>query len=184
MSSIPNQAKCVFKGIVFDVYQWEQEMFDGSKATFEMLKRADTVNVIATTGDKVMVIKQEQPGKQEFFGIPGGRIDEGEETLACAKRELLEETGFVSNDWEVFKVWQPYSKIDWRIHLYIARNCKKVADQTLDAGEKITVQLVAFDELVEFADDEQFLHVDLHNELILAKCDPVARQKLEEKLFG
>ncbi len=38
---IPPNAKRVFKGIIFDVYQWQQKMFDGSKETFEMLKRAN-----------------------------------------------------------------------------------------------------------------------------------------------
>lgn len=35
---LPPQAKKVFTGQIFDVYQWEQEMYDGSFETFEMLK--------------------------------------------------------------------------------------------------------------------------------------------------
>ena len=35
---IPENAKRVFKGIIFDVYQWEQELYNGSKAVFEKLK--------------------------------------------------------------------------------------------------------------------------------------------------
>ena len=35
---VPKQAKRVFKGVIFDVYQWEQEMFDGTKEIFEKLK--------------------------------------------------------------------------------------------------------------------------------------------------
>ncbi len=34
---IPDHATCVFRGMLFDVYQWQQEMFDGSIETFEML---------------------------------------------------------------------------------------------------------------------------------------------------
>ncbi len=40
---MPDHARRVFRGEVFDVYQWEQEMFDGSKAVFEKLIRQDTV---------------------------------------------------------------------------------------------------------------------------------------------
>ena len=43
---IPENAKKVFTGQVFDVYQWEQEMFDGSKATFECKSLNDAVNFI------------------------------------------------------------------------------------------------------------------------------------------
>lgn len=44
---IPSQAECKFKGEIFEVYQWPQELYDGSVATFEMLRRADTVKVVA-----------------------------------------------------------------------------------------------------------------------------------------
>ncbi len=44
---IPEQAELKFRGVIFDVYQWPQEMFDGSVETFEMLRRADTVKIIA-----------------------------------------------------------------------------------------------------------------------------------------
>ena len=36
---IPPEAKCVFRGKIFDVYQWPQRLYDGSTATFEMLRR-------------------------------------------------------------------------------------------------------------------------------------------------
>lgn len=38
---IPENAKLVFKGKIFDTYQWEQEMYDGSRVTFEKIKRPD-----------------------------------------------------------------------------------------------------------------------------------------------
>jgi ADP-ribose pyrophosphatase len=42
---IPENAKKVFDGIIFDIYQWEQEQFDGTIKTFEKAKRPDTVVV-------------------------------------------------------------------------------------------------------------------------------------------
>lgn len=35
---IPDHAKCVFKGVIFDVYQWEQKLYNGTTTTFEKLK--------------------------------------------------------------------------------------------------------------------------------------------------
>ena len=49
-NNLPENAKLVFKGIIHDIYQWEQEMFDGSKATFERIRRPDTTAVIAVVG--------------------------------------------------------------------------------------------------------------------------------------
>ena len=57
---VPNQAERVFKGMIFDVYQWPQKFFDGTEGTFEMLKRPDTVSVICVVDDKILVIDDEQ----------------------------------------------------------------------------------------------------------------------------
>ena len=66
---MPENAKCVFKGEIFDVYQWEQEMYDGTKATFEKLKRPDTVVVFPVLPDgQIILTEQEQPGKKLFVG--------------------------------------------------------------------------------------------------------------------
>ncbi len=146
---LPINAKLAFKGNIFDTYQWEQEMFDGSTATFEMLKRPNTVNVIATAGDKVFIAKQSQPSKGEFHCLLGGRQDESEDPLDTAKRELLEEAGMESGDWELWQVTEPYSKIEWGVYTYIAKNCRKVAEQNLDAGEKIEVLELSFDQFVD-----------------------------------
>ena len=100
---IPPEAKCVFKGIIFDVYQWEQKMFDGSTATFEMLKRPNTLQVIAADENYIYLGQEEQPGKGPFFSLFGGRQEPGEDPLAGAKRELLEESGLAADDWELLK---------------------------------------------------------------------------------
>lgn len=147
---LPPHAKLVFKGEIFNTYQWEQEMFDGTHQTFEMLKRPDTNQIIATVGDKVLATKESQPNKHNYFSLPGGRVEEGEDPLEGAKRELLEETGYVSDDWELFRKYDPLHKIDWSIYYYIARNCRSVAKPSLDAGEKIEVLELSFEEFYEF----------------------------------
>lgn len=97
---IPANAQKVFKGKLFDIYQWKQELFDGKKVTFEKLKRPDTVNVIPITSNgEIVISEQEQPGTDPFIGCLGGRIDEGEEPLEAAKRELLEETGMEASEY-------------------------------------------------------------------------------------
>tara|TARA_Y100000031_G_C8045433_1_gene303670 strand:- start:344 stop:646 length:303 start_codon:yes stop_codon:yes gene_type:complete len=83
---LPENAKRVFKGVIFDVYQWEQEMFDGSFDTFERLKRPDTAQVIPVVGDKILVQVQKQPNMiKSCFSLPGGRCEEGEDPMVAAK---------------------------------------------------------------------------------------------------
>ncbi len=47
MAKIPTHAHKVFSGVIFDIYQWDQELFNGKVATFEALRRSSTVMVVA-----------------------------------------------------------------------------------------------------------------------------------------
>ena len=95
----------VFRGVIFDVYQWPQTMFDGSTETFEMLRRPDTVKIIAIKGDKIIITRQRQPRKDWFCTYPGGRIDPTDQNeLAAAKRELREETGMAGEDIQILEL--------------------------------------------------------------------------------
>src|SRR3989344_272003 len=173
---LPPQAQRVFKGIIFDVYQWKQKMFDKSVETFEMLKRPDTILIIPVISNKIVIAHEEQPVKGVFHSLFGGRCEEGEDALVTAKRELLEEAGLESNDWELLKVYEPYTKIEWRIHLFVARNCVKVAEQKLDAGERITSEALSFNQFVTFVESDTFYGNDFQLDIFKMRRD----KKLDE----
>lgn len=148
---IPETAKRVFKGQIFDVYQWPQEMFDGSTHTFEMLKRPDTVTVIPIVDQKILTIEDEQPHTGTMISFPGGRVDKGEDsTMAAAQREIKEETGHEFKNWKLVNFMQPHFKLEWFIYFYIAWDGRKTAEPHLDAGEKITLKKLAFEETRNF----------------------------------
>lgn len=143
---VPPQAERVFKGIIFDVYHWQQEQFDGSEKTFEMLKRPDTVKVIAIKDGNIVAIRDEQPGIKVRLTLPGGRNDDdSQDELACAKRELHEETGLVYKDWKLVEAVQPLTKIDHVIYTFVATNVEREDEPHVDSGgEKISVELMSF----------------------------------------
>lgn len=166
---VPKEAKKVFSGVIYDVYQWPQEMFDGSFQTFEMLGRPDTVKTLVVlteeearklrnaqvsseVGPKLVVTKQEQPRKDCFYDYPGGRMDaEDADELVAAKRELLEETGLKMRDWKLIRVKQPFNKTDWLVYTFLATGLEAQVEQSLDAGEKIELVAMSFDEAVALA---------------------------------
>jgi len=182
---IPEHAKRVFRGIIFDVYQWEQEMYDGSRTVFEKLKRPDTAIVFPVLPDgKILLTKQEQPGyKTPFIGATGGRIDEGEDVLDAAKRELLEESGYEAEEYILWDVQQPTTKIDWAVYTFIAKGLRKVAEMNLDAGEKIELFPVTLDEMIEIATGDEatrFGEKEIVLNLVEAKLNPEKYKELEE----
>ncbi len=145
MSIIPSSAKMVFHGITFDVYQWEQEMFDGSKKIFEKLKRNHSIDIVATSKEgEIYILEESQPLRDPFLGLVWWTCEPNEEPLETARRELLEETGLISDEWYLFWSYQNSSRIDHKSHIFIARNCKKIAEQNLDSWENIKIKKVSW----------------------------------------
>jgi len=183
-NKIPKNAKRVFKGEIFEVYQWPQKMYDGSKEIFEMLTRPDTAQAIAVVEDKILISYQKQPdSKNIYISLPGGRLEKGETALNAAKREMLEETGYVARDWRLFKKINPVGKIVWTIYTYIARDCIYWQPPKPDAGEKITVKLISFNEFLALADRPDFYEQDLVNYMLRARVDKKIYKKFHKLLF-
>lgn len=146
----------MFKGIIFDVYQWDQKRFDGKTVTFEMLRRPDTVIILAVKDGKIVLLDEEQPHYGREYGLPGGRNDvEGEDELACAKRELLEETGMTFKTWKLLQVEQKAYKIEHFVYVFLATDFVSQTEPHVDGGEDITVQLVTFDECLAYSITEK-----------------------------
>lgn len=160
----PEHSKLVFKGVLHEVWQWDQEMFDGTFKVFEMIKRKNTSTILAITEDKKIIVNfEEQPHRGSFVAIPGGVNEDGESELENAKRELVEETGYESEDWELWveqDVLNHY-KLEWYDYLYIARNCVKSSETKLDPGEKIITKLFSFEDFLEITQRENFRNIFL-----------------------
>ncbi len=182
---LPPHAVRVFKGILFDTYQWEQELFDGSTTTFEKLKRPDTVLVIPVTENgRIIITRQEQPGKKPFVSFAGGQVGENEGILDAAIRELNEETGYQSDTWTLFDATQPISKIDWAVYTFIARNCVSTGSVSLDAGEKIDVETVSFDTFVDIITAEGFHESSMSRRAFRCLGNPVAMAEFKRNILG
>lgn len=113
----------------------------------------DAAMVAALTLEGNILLKSEYryACKREVIECPAGMFEEGEtDPLTVAKRELLEETGYISYDWLYLgATLESTSKITNRMHLFLAKNCTQISTQHLDENEHLIVMAVPLDEAVD-----------------------------------
>ena len=106
----------------------------------------DASMVCALTPDGKVLLKSEYRYAclSEVTECPAGMFNEGEtDPLAVAKRELLEETGYESDEWTYLgATLESTSKLTNKMHLFLAKNCLKTSPQHLDSNENIDVNAI------------------------------------------
>ena len=123
---------------------------DGNQATREYIVHPGAVMVIAQMNDGRFVMERQYryPVKRVMIEFPAGKLDAGESCLACAQRELLEETGFTAQEWARAGVLHPVISYSTEfIEVWFARGLT-AGPQKLDAGEFLEVFTASLDELL------------------------------------
>ena len=118
-------------------------------------------NVLALTKDhEAVLIRQYRHGVQDvLWEIPGGVVEDNENPLEGAKRELLEETGYVASEFVQVGTLYPNPALQTNtLYSFLALNAEKIAGQNLDAGEDIEVYLVPLADLVPMVKQGKIMH--------------------------
>jgi ADP-ribose pyrophosphatase len=99
-------SKLTYKGPIFSVYTEQVREPNGVEATRDIVRHNGSIVVLAvdeTTNpaDPLIVIERQfrHAADQYLLELPAGRVEPGENTLAAAKRELIEETGYRAKKW-------------------------------------------------------------------------------------
>jgi ADP-ribose pyrophosphatase len=122
---------------------------DGSRATREYVVHPGAVAIVPLLDDGRLVLERQfrYPVGQVLLEFPAGKIDPGEDTLACARRELLEETGYHARHWARAGVVHNAAAYSTEgIEIWFARGLRP-GTQRLDAGEFLELCLVSEAEL-------------------------------------
>ena len=165
------------------MWQWDQELYDGSSTTFEVLSRRDTVLVLPLTGNsEVLLAREVQPGVAERLHSFGGRIEAGEDPSAAAQRELSEELGVHAERLALWAAWQPLSKIDWAVYLFWAGGLTNSADSEPDPGERIAVETVPLNAVLSFSIADRLNDAELLYRLGLAAMSEHESSRMRSSL--
>jgi ADP-ribose pyrophosphatase len=140
----------VFDGNLLKVHRDTVRLPDGSEGQREYIRHPGAVAIVALFEDgKVLLERQfRYPNRREFIEIPAGKLEPGEPHLDTAKRELLEETGYVAAHWaRLGVIHTAIGYTDEAIELFLAQGLEYRAAQ-LDAGEFLEVLKVPFEEAI------------------------------------
>ena len=139
---------------------------------FYSYSRRDYVVIVASDADgNYLCVRQFRQGiRKVTTEFPAGGIERkdgkeygaskdlsAENALAAAKRELLEETGYESDEWKhLLTVPSNATMANNYAHLYVARNCRRVSGQSLDETEFLNVKKFSAQEIKEMIDKGEF----------------------------
>ena len=140
-----------WRGAFLDVRRDRVALPDGSKAEREYIVHPGAVMVVPLLDDDRVVVERQwrYPMQRAMLEFPAGKLDPGESVLACAVRELAEETGYRAAEWARAGIL--HNAISYStegIEVWFARGLE-VGERRLDVGEFLDVFLVAIDELDE-----------------------------------
>ena len=131
----------------------------------------DYVNAVVTNdmGEIMIIEGYKHAVGRGSWQVLGGYIEEGEEPLDAAKRELLEETGYASDDWQHLGTYiiDPNRYVSTG-HFFLARNARPVAAPDHDDLEDFTVKWVGQDEVRAALGDGRVAAISYATNLALA----------------
>ena len=131
----------VFAGRLLKVYRDRVRLPDGSESVREYIRHPGAVAIVALLEDGRVLLERQfrYPLARDFIEIPAGKLEPGEDHLATAKRELLEETGYVAAGWRRLGIiHNAIGYSDEGIEIWLARGLER-REQKLEPGEFLEV---------------------------------------------
>ena len=142
----------VFKGSITDYYQDIIELPDGKIVKYDLVDHRGAAAVVPVLDDgRIVMVRQYRNALDRFtLEIPAGGLNGRDEpTDVAAKRELSEETGFISDDIELLiSIRTTVAFCNEKIDIYVAKNLKP-GKQHLDEDEFVEYEAYEVDELVK-----------------------------------
>lgn len=141
----------IYKGKIIKLRQDRVKLPDGMETVREIVEHPGAVVMLALTNDQklVMVRQFREPANEVLWELPAGTVEEGENLLKCAKRELEEETGYYPR--KIRKLVSFFSSpgfCDERLTLFLAEDLEE-RNKNGDADEFIQVRNLEISEVLK-----------------------------------
>ena len=147
-------SKLLHKGRNFSFKTDIVELSNGKQTTRDIVEHPGAVAIIPIQGEKFALIQQYRYAAGKILlEIPAGTLEPGEDPLACAVRELREETGYAASNWD--KLLSCYMAPGYSsevIHFYVAEGLNQIGG-TPEEDEDIEVVLKGFDETLAMIEE-------------------------------
>ncbi|MDK2918916.1 MAG: ADP-ribose pyrophosphatase [Candidatus Petromonas sp.] len=141
----------IYQGKIINLRVDTVELPDKKYSKREIVEHPGAVAIVPiTNNNKIIMVKQyRKPVEETLLEVPAGKLEINEEPIECAKRELLEETGYKSEDLEyILSFYTSPGFSNESISIYTARNLVKDIAQP-DEDEYIEIQEYEIDELIK-----------------------------------
>ena len=154
-------SQLAYDGGFLQVRRDQVRLPDGALTHREYIVHPGAVVILPVLDDGSVLLERQfrYPLAKVFIEFPAGKIDAGEETLACAKRELQEETGYTATSWSfVATIHNAIAYSDEHLELYLARGLTP-GPSKLDEGEFLETFTATVPELLEMVRTGQITDV-------------------------
>ena len=149
------QREELLRGRFLQVLRDTVRLPDGGSDTREFIVHPGAVMVVPLLDDGRIVLERQyrHPMGRVMVEFPAGKLDAGEDTWTCGRRELLEETGYQAREWAKAGVLHPVISYSTEfIEIWFARGLA-LQERHLDAGEFLEVFSASVDELLAWCRD-------------------------------
>ena len=142
--------KVVFEGKKFKVLSGEVLLPSGKSVWRDIIDFGRSVVILPIKDGSVFIIRQYRPAVGGWiYELPAGTLEEGEDPMECAKRELIEEIGYEAGNLKLlFKMYLSPGYSNEYMYSYLATELKYVGERP-EYGEEISIVKKRFDEVVD-----------------------------------
>ena len=172
----PIMEQTLFEGLIFNVNRMDVRLPNGNVSQRDIVRHPGAVGIVALTDSgKICLVRQWRATlDRATLEIPAGKLEPGEDPLACAKRELKEETGMTAGNIAFLTTLAPsIGCSDELIHLYMATDLS-CGDAHPDADEFVKAELIDLDTCINLVLDGRI--EDAKTVVGALICDAISRR--------